>query len=378
MYLRRIKIENFQSFAEADIRFLPGLNVIVGPNSYGKTAILRAIRWAARDAFRGTFFVRRHAKHGEVGLLTDAWTIRRVDRTLTPDGVTKSLRENSYTVKTRNGDDLYFTKFSTVPEEVADAVGFSAPVQIGDGRNDVIDLNFADQHRDTIFLLNRPGSVAARLISAVVGVDPVLAAMKAVSAHVRAEMQTVKAKEEELREVTTAVNAFPAVQYQQTFSELDSKVRAVQELGRAYKALEQIEKTLLSIAEQGTRAVARKKRLSAAVALPWGPAQRALGAVAKLTEVQAAITRIDQRMQAPAAVIRWAEPVTDAITALVSASAWISPAQDLLRVPARLSEVMAQQSKLTEELAVAERDYKQALVEMGVCPMCGQTIKRVP
>lgn len=44
MYLAQLKISNFRKLENAELQFRPGLNVIVGPNNVGKTAIVDALR----------------------------------------------------------------------------------------------------------------------------------------------------------------------------------------------------------------------------------------------------------------------------------------------------------------------------------------------
>ena len=54
MYLAKLTIKNFRRIAEASLEFRPGLNVIVGPNNIGKTAIvdgLRALLAGADDPY---------------------------------------------------------------------------------------------------------------------------------------------------------------------------------------------------------------------------------------------------------------------------------------------------------------------------------------
>ena len=46
IYLKRVRLENFQSHKNSIIDFDRGLNVIVGPSDSGKSAIIRAIKWA--------------------------------------------------------------------------------------------------------------------------------------------------------------------------------------------------------------------------------------------------------------------------------------------------------------------------------------------
>jgi putative ATP-dependent endonuclease of OLD family len=44
MYLAELSIKNFRRLNDATLRFVPGLNVLVGPNNIGKTAVVDALR----------------------------------------------------------------------------------------------------------------------------------------------------------------------------------------------------------------------------------------------------------------------------------------------------------------------------------------------
>lgn len=58
MYLSRVSIKNFRTFSDAQIKFSPGLNVIVGENNIGKTNLFDAIRIALGSASSQGDFVR--------------------------------------------------------------------------------------------------------------------------------------------------------------------------------------------------------------------------------------------------------------------------------------------------------------------------------
>ena len=51
--IKKIIIDNFQSHEHTEIEFGPGLNVIVGPSDYGKSAVVRALRWVLYNEPRG-------------------------------------------------------------------------------------------------------------------------------------------------------------------------------------------------------------------------------------------------------------------------------------------------------------------------------------
>ncbi|MEP9950639.1 AAA family ATPase, partial [Klebsiella sp. GG_Kp154] len=44
MYLAELTIKNFRKLREATLKFQPGLNVLVGPNNVGKSAVIDALR----------------------------------------------------------------------------------------------------------------------------------------------------------------------------------------------------------------------------------------------------------------------------------------------------------------------------------------------
>jgi putative ATP-dependent endonuclease of OLD family len=44
VYLAQLTIKNFRRITDATLLFQPGLNVIVGPNNIGKTAVVDALR----------------------------------------------------------------------------------------------------------------------------------------------------------------------------------------------------------------------------------------------------------------------------------------------------------------------------------------------
>jgi chromosome segregation protein len=49
MRLQSVTLFGFKSFADrTDVRILPGITAIVGPNGWGKSNISDALRWASR------------------------------------------------------------------------------------------------------------------------------------------------------------------------------------------------------------------------------------------------------------------------------------------------------------------------------------------
>ena len=379
MRIRSLIIHNFQSITKAKIKFTKGLNVIVGENGLGKSAILRALLWACRDAYRGTWF----AKDGSTGTKVIVRTrkamsvVREIERSIDDDGKTKTLKENRYKVifKDENKAPLEFNKFKGQPPEIIKALGISEPIVLGNSKDETIDLNFADQHRDAIFLMNKPGSLAAKLLSRIVGIEPVLRGMRLVATERRSNVQELKRINDERDELDKAILAFPADDYTRVFKILDSKVVAVQELNQLSAKVESLSDELKEIIKNGRDAKAKRVELKEALALPWDEAQGLLAKIIDTEKLQVAIDEADvdlKKAQNQSWVLDKRLGLVDGFLVdwgdVVPAMVAYDDAVDELKVAGDECKL------LNGELDVAENAYHDYLHELGVCPTCEQEI----
>lgn len=70
MHILRLRLRNFRKFADLEIEFAPGLNVVKGPNEAGKTTLQRAIALALLGRPTGNKGDKLH----------QAWTAERMYR----------------------------------------------------------------------------------------------------------------------------------------------------------------------------------------------------------------------------------------------------------------------------------------------------------
>ncbi|MBU5669058.1 AAA family ATPase [Peptoniphilus sp. MSJ-1] len=160
IYIDKIELHNFQSHKDTVIEFDRGLNVILGNSDSGKTAILRAIKWALYNEPRGDYFIRQGEKNVSVKITFSNGAV--VERSKTPS-------KNAYYLQKPSGEEMRFEGFGTeVPKEIVEITNMYKTVL--DSSNTKTILNISEQ-LDGPFLLNEQPSVRASAIGRLIGVN---------------------------------------------------------------------------------------------------------------------------------------------------------------------------------------------------------------
>lgn len=158
-YIEKVILENFQSHKNTTIEFDNQLNVIVGPSDSGKTAILRAIKWALYNEPSGDYFIREGESESSVTIVfSDATKIKRY----------RSKSKNIYYLYDSDNNESKFEGFGTnVPQEIIDKTGIKKILLDNDQSRAI---NLSDQ-LEGAFLLSEKGSLRANSIGRLVGVN---------------------------------------------------------------------------------------------------------------------------------------------------------------------------------------------------------------
>ena len=136
MPLEQLQIRNFQCHKNRKIDFDPLVTVLTGPSDSGKSAIIRALRWACTNSPGGDAFVRDGAKRCGVRLKIDGRVIGR----------TKGTSENEYTL-----DGKKYKSFGTnVPEPIVNLLNLSP-------------VTWQGQHDSPFWLAETAGQVGREL-----------------------------------------------------------------------------------------------------------------------------------------------------------------------------------------------------------------------
>lgn len=173
--LEQITIQNFQCHRNLVLKLSPTVNCLTGRSDVGKSAVLRALRWACLNKPQGEAFLREGQEHASVSLKVDGHEV---------------LRERGPGLNGYSLDGHRYQAFgSEVPPEIAALLNLS-------------ELNFQGQHSPSFWLTLSPGQVS-RELNAVVDleiIDQALAHASSSIRHARAEMEVSEKRLAQARE----------------------------------------------------------------------------------------------------------------------------------------------------------------------------------
>lgn len=218
-YIKTAIIENFQSHKKTVVEFDSRMNVIVGPSDQGKSAIIRAIKWALFNEPRGTEYIR----HGE--------SMARVEIEMS-DGnkVTRerSPSKNRYILTREDGTQVVFEGFGNdVPEEIKEAHSIK---KVSIDNDSGVCLNIGEQ-LEAPFLVSQTGSTKAKAIGRLTGVHIIDNAIKDCLADLKRENQAQS-------------------KYKKELENLEESLKEYKDLGDIEKRLKKAEKQIASLEEK--------------------------------------------------------------------------------------------------------------------------------
>lgn len=165
-YIKKVRIQGFQSHLDSTFTLSPGLNVITGPSDAGKTAIIRALRWLAFNEPQGEAFI--HTIRDTDGNITQSAEQATVTVEF-DNGITISkTRRKGKTVYTHSAYPNPWEK-AELPLEIKESLGL---IKQSYGDNFDTCLNFAYQ-LDPPFMLSETGSTGAKVLGKLAGTEVV-------------------------------------------------------------------------------------------------------------------------------------------------------------------------------------------------------------
>ena len=176
--LNNVKIENIQSHKNTFLEFSPGVNVLVGLSDGGKSAVLRAIRWAIKNRPQRNSFLSHWGGNSLVSIENDTCKVTRI----------RTKDDNGYILQvSKDKSDIDFKAIGTeVPEEVQKALNFD-------------DINI-QQQLDHPFLIDATPGEVAKHFNKVARLDVISSSTKVANEWVSRIDQEIKSKKRQLEE----------------------------------------------------------------------------------------------------------------------------------------------------------------------------------
>jgi DNA repair exonuclease SbcCD ATPase subunit len=341
--LERIVIENFQVHRRLDVRLDPHVTTFVGESDAGKSAVVRAVWWAAFNDPTGADFVRHGADTATVSLKVDRrWIVRE-----------RGPAGNLYQID----NDTPHRAFGTaVPEDVRKILNLSP-------------VNFQEQIDPPFWFTETPGEVA-RNLNAVVNlgvIDRTVAA--AAASHKKARIE-VEVCEERVRAAEARRKELSAV------PDLGAGLARLGELEARHVDARVRTSTLAFLLGQATELDGRARRLRRVC--ERGAALVELGTDAAVTAANRfVLAQVLEQIETAEAVL--AVPVPD-LGDLIAQRARADRTAErrrelemLLKEIAEHEEALCRLQKRTEEHETTLRNSPAP-----ICPTCGQPVTSSP
>ncbi len=312
--IKDLHLTNFQGHKDSHLEFAPGVNVITGESDKGKSSIMRALVWLATNRPSGA---------GE------KWAWWGMEKN---DVVSVEVRMNEgVLVRFRKGSKNGY-RVITEPNAVTDlmAIRTDVPTEVSDLLN-LSEHNIQAQHLGHFLLADTPGEVARKL-NEVVGMDIIDACLKNAN-HLITENN---------RDIT---------QHQHRVSELTSQLYEL-------KDVDKLERLVLQVEELTTE----RDDLNDAK-------QRMENALVDLKEADDAIAELQEFVAVEPQVKAW-------FTLLVEKEELATKATHLRALHDSVEGLDIQIEQAAQVSAEAQNMFDNALIELGVCPMCMQKVQQ--
>jgi len=168
--IKRIRIENFQSHRNTELKLSPGVNMIVGESDSGKSAIIRALRWIFFNVPLGDSF--RSSWGGDTRITVEF-----------DNGVLVREKTNTTNKYILNG--LHFSSLKNgIPEEVKKFLN-------------VEEINF-QQQLDPPFLLSNTSGEISQYLNRIVKLDKIDISLSQINTKINKLKEVLDYKEKEI------------------------------------------------------------------------------------------------------------------------------------------------------------------------------------
>jgi len=341
--LEYLHLKDWQSHRDTHLEFHPGVNVIVGENNAGKTAIVRAL-WTLVFNPMGYMKKFRRFKSKTWPTIEIGWK-----------GHTIVRNRNGYILD----DKVYKAVRDTIPTPIKELLNLT-------------ELNFKTIREDLFFISMAPGA-RAKLLSKVTGLDMQEFFVGYCTKQIATIKDSIKTQEhlktqyrKEISELTPVLELEdPIATIDATINELVVAEESFNSIANAYNSILELEDTIdrkedieefRDIVDEASRICLERSELENRLS-------RLKETVLELQQLEKIFSRRQKMVELSELMDKAAKAVED--MTLVGADAdKINAALDML---VEIQEAINETTKKVEELRERKREL---LRDMGICPLC--------
>ncbi len=340
--ISKVEIRNFSIHKKQDIEFSPNVTTITGSSFFGKSTILRAIRFVCVNRPSGDKFISWDADKASVRLTIDEKKITR----------RKGKGVNSYKL---SGYKDPFTGFNTnVPKPIADLVNMS-------------DINFQGQHEAPFWFCESPPEVS-RQLNKIVNLEVIDKTLTNIASGIRKANTTIEITQNRLDDVIEDKKELAYI------IELDKDLIEIEELEQIQSKIAVESTTLRDIIEKVDRY--SSQRDNAAQANLSGLAALDKGSI--WLKIKDLIETLDNHVKTG---IRANKVIQDAPEPIVPLNRlkveWIGRGEERKELKDLISDIENSEGTLFDtkmDLKQTEIEFKKIMKER--CPLCGSKMMK--
>ena len=347
--IKKLNIQNFQSHKDSTLNFDKGMNVIVGQSDSGKTAIIRALKFAIWNKPGGNDFRSNWGGNTSVEIITKEHSIKR----------SKVKNENIYKLN----DLKPFKAFGTnVPDEILQALN-----------TDAINLQ---QQMDSPFLLkDTSGNVAAHF-NKIAKLDKIDEGLKYIQSHIYSITKNIAWTKDHISEKNEQLEEF--IDLNQFEKDIEKAEELQLNLQRTEHLLNELIKTSDRLQLIDTAIIKKSKIL---------PAEKAIDKALALIQQKKEIIQKHKNLKELSIGIYYLqkdiEIAENGILAESTVDKILQMYQNIRKSRVSLTEIRhvyetiidneKGQERALKQLSKLEKEYKIKFPE--ICPLCGTKIK---
>lgn len=359
--IKKVRIKNFQSHRDTEIEPSPGVNILVGRNMSGKSALLRALRLLLYNAPGGSAFVSWGTKNAEIEVEYGDHTVRRI----------KGKRTNVYEV-----DESTFKSFGKgVPDEVAAVLGVF-PIRIADS---TYELTIGGPHEPPFLVSETDATkgkifaeLAEHLLGDLVRLDRAISTANVTLRKMNSESGMLDEEITSMREALTAFEPIRGADKKLNMCHaLLSRAEGVQanlnELIECRELLGQV-RTSLGV----SRELAQVYELDG-LDSQMADAQELRQDIARLIYDQSQLAQIDaslSNLRSSQEALKDIPDLTEAETIAAELQSLRTVAADLNRIGGTVYRLNYARQMATLGLEQAVQEYRELLLKEKRCPVC--------